>query len=129
MKNVFLFLAALTLFISCSKKKPKIEENSTVFKDSLVEEEVEEVTVIEDKLIYTVQIAALKNENKELENFENVKLYKENGFIKYRIGPFKSYQEASAFKESGKTFFPDAFTQALQNGKPIHIKEALEISK
>ncbi|RCS28294.1 SPOR domain-containing protein [Polaribacter sp. WD7] len=113
--------------LSCTKKKPAIENISEIEKDSIIKEDKEKVVVVEDKLIFTVQIAALRNENSELENFEDVKIYQEDGFIKYRIGSFLTYEDAVKHKEMSKTFFADAFVQALQNNNPIHIKEALSI--
>ncbi len=124
MKKVF-FLCFSFLFLFCSKTEKKQEKPVEVIqpKDSIVS--VIEPMIKENTLIFTVQIAALKNANQSLENLEGVSLYSENSLTKYRLGAFSTYQEA---KESCRTLrkkYQGAFVQALLNDKPIAISEAL----
>ena len=107
MKNITTLLFFLLLVFSCTKKEVKKEKQEVlepILKDTIVQidyESKEEVL----KLVFTVQIAALRNSNEKFANIANVSLYKENSLTKYRLG---------------------AFEQALKNNIPISITEALQ---
>ena len=120
MKNFYVFVILVLLF-SC-KDKEVLKE--TPIENNVIEKE-ETPVVKELELIFTVQIAALKNKNSKLSNLENIKIYKENGFTKYRIGEFETYEEARNYSIQLRKNHSDAFVQALKNGYPIRITEAL----
>ena len=80
-------------------------------------------------LFFTVQIAALKNRNKSLENLKNMNIYKEeDNLTKYRIGEFVNYKDAVEYKKMLLSVCKGAFIVPVKNGKRIHIKEALKES-
>ncbi|TXD46561.1 SPOR domain-containing protein [Polaribacter sp. IC073] len=125
MKNIFLVLFCIGLF-SCTKNEKK--EGVPVQKiEYVTPEEMQEVeVVVEDKLVFTVQIAALQNTNDALANLEDVAIYQENGFTKYRLGGFETYQEAKKLRSQIIIKYKGAFVQALLNDAPIVITEALQ---
>ncbi len=137
MKVILPFLVFLVVFISCDNKKKevlKVDEiiqNDSIFKEApgtqfSHEEEIEEVHDYEKhEIIFTVQIAALQKENSQLENYQDVKVYHENGYVKYRMGAFYSYEDAFNQKKNIRDIFPGAFIQALKDNTPISIEEAL----
>jgi N-acetylmuramoyl-L-alanine amidase len=119
---VLFFISLLT---SCNKKqvKEEIHQENEVKKDAVIK--IKEVITKDPVLIFTVQIAALSNKNEDLANLNNVKYYYENGLIKYRFGAFESYKEARRYRVELLNDYEGAFVQALKNGEPIHIKQAL----
>ncbi|PQJ78476.1 SPOR domain-containing protein [Polaribacter porphyrae] len=123
-------LVLLTLIVfSCSKKKeekPVQEVKEPVVKDTIVK--VDKVAEKENTqtLVFTVQIAALKNDNSELASLEGVNIYQENSLTKYRLGNFSTYREAKAYKLQIRNIYKDAFVQALKDDYPIPITEALQ---
>ena len=90
--------------------------------DELTSPELEEEIPV---LIFTVQIAALKNQSEDFENIDGIKVYYENDLTKYRLGNFETYQEAREFRTQILNEYNDAFIQALKNEQPISILEAL----
>ncbi len=130
MRKIFIFVVLLTFF-SCNKKeKKKNEENSVqeVVKDTVPVKKVTDQVKKSPELVFTVQIAALEKVNPALENLPNLQVVKENGLNKYRLQSFKSYIEARNYRRTIWSQYEDAFIQALKNGTPIHIKEALKES-
>lgn len=125
MKKVF-FLCFTFLFLFCTKTEKKQESPVEVIQQIDTVAPVSGVEVQEDTLIFTVQIAALKNTNESLENLEGVSLYYENSLTKYRLGSFSTYQEAKESCRSLRKKYQDAFVQALLNDKAIAISEALQ---
>lgn len=127
MKNFYTYFLVFILVISCGKKEEKKDPIEVV--EPKIEETINEpINVVEEvpELIFTVQIAALRNENEILSNIAYIKIYKESGLTKYRLGEFKTYKEARYTRTSLLNKYPDAFVQALKNGEPIHIKAALK---
>jgi len=129
MKFFYSYILVIILLISCGKKNVKKEivkeENPVVLdtiKESVMEEEVVQVPII----VFTVQIAALKNENTTIKNIENIQIFIEDNLTKYRLGNFKTYQEARSFRKSILHTYSDAFIQALKDDQPISITEALK---
>jgi len=125
-------LVLLLLFVfSCGKKEVKsdIQEIKAPELEIPVDKDKKEVKLEEQDeistLIFTVQIAALKNQNEDLENIDEIKVYYENDLIKYRLGDFETYQEAREFRSQILNEYNDAFIQALKNDRPIFILEAL----
>jgi hypothetical protein len=122
MKTIFLILLCILLF-SCAKNEKK---------EDLIKEAPLEVTVVpvptkeEDKLIFTVQIAALKKSNETLTNLKNINIFKENSLLKYRVGPFVTYKESRVKRTQLIKNYKGAFVQALLNDTPISITEALQ---
>tara|TARA_R110001592_G_scaffold8511_5_gene46431 strand:+ start:3117 stop:3506 length:390 start_codon:yes stop_codon:yes gene_type:complete len=128
MKNTTTLLFFLLLAFSCTKKevqKEKQEVLDPILKDTIVQidyESKEEVS----KLVFTVQIAALRNSNERFANIGNVSLYQENSLTKYRLGAFETYKEAREFRLKVSNEYKGAFVQALKNNVPISITEALQ---
>ena len=126
MKNIYLVLI-IALLLSCKKEKEEKKELDTTpvefKKEQIIEQD--ETVAAKNEIIFTVQIAALRNENTTFSNIQNIKMYDENGLTKYRIGDFKTYQEAKKYRNQLQNTYPDAFIQALRDGVPIHITEAL----
>lgn len=125
---IFIFLG-MFIFFSCNKKEEKKEEKKPTEQvvDSVpAKKEVTKQVKKAPELVFTVQVAALKRTNSALANLANVKVMSEDGLSKYRLQSFTSYQEAKNYKKKIQSEYPDAFIQALKNGKPINIKEALK---
>lgn len=128
MKKLIILCTILLFAFSCKKKAvkeeiPAIEEPVKIDPVVVTDEEVYEETT---KLIFTVQVAALRNTNENLANLPNVNLYEENSLTKYRLGAFDTYKEARAYRLQVIGTYKDAFVQALQNNSPISITEALQ---
>lgn len=132
MKKISTLLVLFLLIFSCGKKEVKKE--NTEFKEPATEQTVPKVDEIENpeneadipELIFTVQIAALRNQNNELLSIDGLKTYQENALTKYRLGNFETYQEAREFRIQILDKYKGAFIQALKNERPISIKEALQ---
>lgn len=132
MKNTSILILLLVFAFSCGKKDVKKE--NTKFTEPPVEfpvtkvDEVKNEAIPKDssKLIFTVQIAALKNENKDLMSIDGIKTYQENSLTKYRLGRFASYNEARKFRKQIISNYKGAFVQAIKSDTPIHISEALQ---
>ncbi|WP_026777543.1 SPOR domain-containing protein [Polaribacter sp. Hel_I_88] len=136
MKNLAIVLFLSICLFSCKNKEVEKEDEkisepeitSPVFeveKDDMLKNADSE-SVKNDKVVFTVQIAALKNENEQLMNLNAVKTYQENSLTKYRLGSFETYQEAKQFRLQVLNTYKGAFVQALKNNEPIHISEALQ---
>ena len=127
MKHYYLIVLFAILF-SCGKKEVKKVDpvvEVPVKKDTIVEVVVIEEEPKAPELIYTVQIAALDRPSKSYGSIENVKLYEEGGYYKYRYGAFKTYKEARKSRWYLIETYDGAFVQALKDGQPIHILDAL----
>jgi|TARA_B110000037_G_scaffold111557_1_gene128707 hypothetical protein len=120
MRSIFLLLFCV-VFLSCDKK----EKQQIPLENIKVEETVAQVKV-EDKLIFTVQISALKNASNTLANLESVNIFKEDNLLKYRFGNFLTYKEAREKRTQLLKYHNGAFVQALLNDTPISISEALQ---
>ena len=106
MKKVLSLCFAFLLFLSCNKKEEKKEDTHQEL--PIIEQQIPKETVVEQaseiekettsELIFTVQIAALRKDNKNLLSIDGIKTYEENTLTKYRIGSFKTYEEARAFR-------------------------------
>ena len=131
MKKISILTLTLLLVFSCGKKD--VQSGSEQINESEVEvpvNEADELTSpeLEEEipvLIFTVQIAALKNQSKDFEYIDGIKVYYENDLTKYRLGNFETYQEAREFRTQILNEYNDAFIQALKNEQPISILEAL----
>ena len=131
MKKISILTLTLLLVFSCGKKDVKsgseqINESEVEVSvneaDELTSPELEEEIPV---LIFTVQIAALKNQSEDFEYIDGIKVYYENDLTKYRLGNFETYQEAREFRTQILNEYNDAFIQALKNEQPISILEAL----
>ena len=123
--RIFFLILFFIPFFSCTKnEKKEIPVKNIQAKDTLVPIETE--VVEEDRLVFTVQIAALKKPNKALDKLENVHVFQENSLTKYRLGHFKTYKEVRAQRAQCIKKYKGAFVQALLNGAPISITEALQ---
>tara|TARA_R110002049_G_scaffold211750_1_gene382726 strand:- start:60 stop:473 length:414 start_codon:yes stop_codon:yes gene_type:complete len=136
MKNLAIVLFLSLCIFSCKNKEAEKEDKKfsepeittpivEIEKDEALKNKVsnnEETS----KIIFTVQIAALKNENEQLRNLNDVNTYQEDSLTKYRLGSFETYKEAKKYKLQVLHIYKDAFVQALKNNEPIHISEALQ---
>ena len=121
MKKIILVFFCITIF-SCSKTDEK--------KEIPREESKKEVTVtpvlVKNKLVFSVQIAALRNPNAKLASLANMYIYNEDDLLKYRVGSFKTYDEAKVYKIALRIKHQGAFVQAMLNDLPISIIDALQ---
>lgn len=125
MKKYLLVLVCFYI-VSCSKTKEEIiTEPEIEIEATTTEVETTSASKKETGLVFMVQIAALKNENKTLESLADIHLTEENNLTKYRFGPFNTYNEATELKNTIRKIYSDAFVQALFSNQPIHITEAL----
>jgi hypothetical protein len=129
MKNIITLLFFLLLVLSCGKKELKKESQEVVkpiFKDQPMQVDAEIVEKEVLTLVFTVQIAALRNTNERLADIKNVHVYQENTLTKYRLGTFETYKEAREYRLKVINDYKGAFVQALKNNVPITITEALQ---
>jgi|TARA_B110000908_G_scaffold72220_1_gene87162 hypothetical protein len=124
MKKSWLLLIGL-VFITCNNsdeqkvtplKIIKTKDTTLIVKAEVIKKEI---------LIFKVQIAALKQPNESFANLENLAIYQENGFTKYRLGSFETYKEARKYRNRILKTYKDAFVQALKNEVPVSILEAI----
>lgn len=131
-KYITMLILASLLFTMCDKKEVKKPEDKPLekVKDTIPEVPVvqKEVKVIKkDPVItFTVQIGAFKKFGQSLEKVPNVVQYSKDEYSKYSLGSFKTVREAVNYMYSIEEDYPDAFVQALKDGEPIHISEALK---
>jgi len=131
-KYITMLILASLLFTMCDKKEVKKPEDKPLekVKDTIPEVPVvqKEVKVIKkDPVItFTVQIGAFKKFGQSLEKVPNVVQYSKDDYSKYSLGSFKTVREAVNYMYSIEEDYPDAFVQALKDGEPIHISEALK---
>ena len=124
MKTIQLFLlCVLLVFISCGGTQEKKEEIPVKKIEKPVKVEKEEK--VEQPLIFTVQIGAFEYGNNEIAAVKNVVTFKESNLFIYRLGSFTSYSEARKARRNLLNTYPDAFVQALKDGKRISIDKAL----
>ena len=121
-------LIGLFLFSACDQQEDKkVDKTSTEQpQDSVpalqITEEIKQVP----EIVFTVQVAALKRNNPTLTKLSSIQVMDENGLKKYRLHSFSSHQEAKNFKKIIQSKYPDTFIQALKNGSPIDIHQALK---
>ena len=123
MKNLILIFFCSAIF-SCAKTAKKKEIPLEVFQEKEVVIPIVEAE--KERIVFTVQIAALEKVNSGLNSIENVHVFQENTLTKYRIGAFETYKEARVFRTQLIRTYKDAFVQALLDDTPISIKEALQ---
>lgn len=125
--NYFVLVFSLFLCISCAKKEEKKPEEKSKEQvvDTLQTNAIKTPEKVKPTLVFTVQVGAFKKVNSTLEKLSDVQVSQEAGLHKYRLQSFESYKDARNYKKSILAQYPDAFIQAVKNGKPIAIKEAL----
>ncbi len=133
MKKAIYLIALIGVFgfYSCDKKEEKKPEVTPVeqVKDTVTQEPVKkEVKVVKkDPVItFTVQIGAFKKYGQSLSKLPNVITYGKGEYSKYALGSFKTVRQAVNYMYSIEEDYPDAFVQALKDGQPIPITEALK---
>ena len=128
---ITLLICASILFTMCGQKELKKSEEKPLekVKDTITEVKViqkEVKTVQKEPLItFTVQIGAFKKYGQSLGKVPEVIQYNKDEYSKYSLGSFQTVREAVNLMYSIEEDYPDAFVQALKDGKPIHISEAL----
>jgi hypothetical protein len=131
-KYITLLILASLLFTMCDKKEVKKPEEKPLekVKDTIPDVPVtqKEVKVVKkDPVItFTVQIGAFKKFGQSLESVPKIIKYSKDDYAKYSLGSFKTVREAVNYMYSIEEDYPDAFVQALKDGEPIHISEALK---
>ena len=128
---ITLLICASFLLTMCGQKELKKPEEKPLekVKDTIPEVKVvqKEIKTIqkEPQITFTVQIGAFKKYGQSLEKVPEVIQYNKDEYSKYSLGSFQTVREAVNFMYSIEEDYPDAFVQALKDGKPIHISEAL----
>jgi hypothetical protein len=126
MKKILAILGITIFLISCGAKEQKKE----IVPEKKVEETKTPIIVKKGEskpvLIFTVQIGAFKKNNTTFSALENVQVSLEKSMYKYRLGSFKTYIEAKAYRRTILHKFQGAFVQAVKNNQPIYIEEALK---
>ena len=120
-KSIILILLSCILTVSCAVKNNKEIKKEAEVQPKVVLEEVVKVPVIS----FEVQIGAFDTKNNAFSSVENVKEIFEESLYKYRLSSFEKYRKARKYRRSLLKKYPDAFVQALKDGKPVTIKEAL----
>ena len=121
MKNIILVFFCIALF-SCTKT----DEKKEIPNESPKVEVLGTPVLVKDKLVFTVQIAALSTPNAKLASLANIYIYNEDDLLKYRFGSFKTYAEAKIYKIDLRINYQGAFVQAMLNDLPISITDALQ---
>ena len=121
MKNIILVFFCIAIF-SCTKTDEKKEIPSESPKVEVLGTPV----LVKDKLVFTLQIAALRTPNAKLASLANIYIYNEDDLLKYRFGSFKTYAEAKIFRTDLKIKYQGVFVQAMLNDLPISITDALQ---
>lgn len=131
-KYITMLILVSLLFTMCDKKEVKKPEEKPLekVKDTIPEVPVakKEVKIVKkDPVItFTVQIGAFKKFGQSMESVPKVIKYNKDEYSKYSLGSFKTVREAVNFMYSIEEDYPDAFVQALKDGEPIPISEALK---
>ncbi len=146
--GIFAVLASLVVIWSFLPKKEKIPEEylirnnlSLINTDTLHHMQLEldklksiessKVSVSDLPIVYRVQIGAYTNFKSNLfsEDFSHLSEFSQEGMNKFALGNYKTYKEAVQLRTDLKKIgFKDCFIIAQSYGKPINIKEALELS-
>jgi len=114
----------------------KTNKPAVVSEHTLPEAADEKYVLLPEKGVYfRVQIAATRNKVNIPQHFrrmkitDEVRLEKSEGWYKYTIGSFVTYEDARKYKEEliRKTLLKDAFVIAYYNGKRIPVQEALSM--
>lgn len=146
--GVFAVLATLLMIWSFLPKNEEIPEEylirnnlSLINTDSLHSLQLEldklkslessKITISELPIVYSVQIGAYKNFRSDLfsEDFSHLTEFSQEGMNKFALGNYKTYKEAVDLRTDLKKLgFKDCFIIAQSYGKPIAIKEALDLS-
>jgi hypothetical protein len=121
MKNIILVFFCIAIF-SCTKT----DEKKEIPNESPKVEVLGTPVLVKDKLVFTVQIAALRTPNAKLASLANIYIYNEDDLLKYRFGSFKTYAEAKIFRTDLKIKYQGVFVQAMLNDLPISITDALQ---
>ena len=119
----------IDLILSNSSNATSVGEIESIFNPVKIHhlKKIEEIKKSkEPSLVFTVQVGAYKKANNNLSNVSNVQISQESNLYKYRLGTFLNYKDARKFRKKSLSTYPDAFVQAILNGKPISIKKALE---
>lgn len=134
--------ATVTTLRSSEKSPPVVTEKkykpaSTLSKSGLPETTYDLYYLLPEKGVYfRIQIAATRSKVYIPQHFRRLKVTDEvrveeaDGWYKYTIGTFRSYQEAKIYKEELllKTSLKDAFIIAYNNGKRLTVQEAITLT-
>lgn len=133
-----IFLFSFLIFFSCSDKSKKVEGKNDIGHEKIIDLDstllregisLKHPSEFDSTLVYTVQIGAFKNRNSAIEESSEVQLVEErDSLIKYRFGNYRTYNDASTFKQTVQQLYPDAFIVPINKGQRIDISQALELS-
>ncbi len=90
---------------------------------------INKLTLDSQEIIYNVQLGAFQNFKLTSNNLMNLKEFSKDGYTKFSIGNFITYNEALTLKYRLKKLgFSDCFIIANSFGKQIEIYDALALS-
>jgi len=131
-------LIASSIYRAVKNYKQKVDaianaQQAPAKSDSTKTEKTENKTtppITGNSIEFKVQIASsqipITNTSPQFKSIEDIDTIKVNGVYKYLTGSSQSYSEALEYCKIVKQKFPDAFVVALENGKMIPLKKALE---
>jgi hypothetical protein len=88
---------------------------------------------IKGNLIFRVQIAAAKTEisdwmlSVKAPGIKNIEKFEAEGWIKYMVGEFGSYNEAAEYRNELRSHVPDAFIVVFNEGKQIQVTNEMKM--
>lgn len=126
MKYLLISLFICATYFTSAKNNITIHKIKQNTKDSIPSFKTD---LQQKPLEYKVQIGAFKTRNKALEKLRNISIYIDENLYKYRLGEFKTYKAANAYKNVVKKHYPSAFVQALRGGLEIKILDAIKEEK
>ncbi len=111
--------------------KHEIEENSEETEPEKVETPIKiDSTNSENKIIFTIQILSsttkIPLKPKNFKGLKDVKEFELNGIYKYIVGEESEFGKIIEYQKTIREKYRDAFVIALENGKKISVKQALE---
>jgi len=114
-------LGAYRTFYIETKKKEKYKSANNSSSNNTLDQE---------KVIYSVQLKTVKNFKLASDNLINLKEFKNGEISKYSLGNYTKYAQAKELRDKLKKLgFRDAFIVAESYGKPIGIRDALNLSE
>ncbi len=139
---VFLLLLGLIWALLYKNKPLNISDNENITfidKDSLAIYKTSFYTLKpsnvkgnlnDEKIIYSVQIGAFTDFELTSSNILTLTEFQDNGYNKFSLGNYKTYEEALVLKDSLKRLgFKDSFLTAKSFGNSIGIRDALALSE
>lgn len=122
--------------ISMTQAGATYEKQDQGYKENLDEKSNTSGAIDKSRVIFKIQLGVLKKANDsafedKISGLSGVsKQQASNGLMRYMTGEFKTYNDATKYKQRlAEQGFPEAFVIATFNGEIISIQEALELLK